>query len=102
MWADECKARATRRHHFSVSVPHPRGCLGRVFEHLQEEGGVPAGRLQAFLGLAPPVVIELALAPLPDLESAEFCTRIAALAARYGVAPWRLEYLCRLAGRYAR
>jgi hypothetical protein len=99
MWVEECKARATRRHTFPVTLPHPQGSLGAAFAHVREVGGVPHERLQAFLGLAPPVLIELALAPLPDLESAEFCTRIAALAARYGVAPWRLEYLCRLANR---
>lgn len=82
-----------------MTVPHPRGCLGWAFEHLQEVAGVPPERLQAFLGLAPPVFIELALAPLPDLEDACFCGRIGTLAERYGIAQWRLEFLCRLAHR---
>ncbi|HEV2121250.1 MAG TPA: hypothetical protein VGW38_00550 [Chloroflexota bacterium] len=82
-----------------MTLAYPQGCLGWAFEHVQQSQSVPEERFQAYLGLTPPVLVELALAPLPDTESADFCARIGVLAARYGIPPWRLEFLCRLARR---
>ena len=59
--------------------------------------GIPAERLARQLTLSPTALVGLALCPIPAVESPTFIAHIHRLASRFGIAPWRLEIVCRIA-----
>jgi len=78
-----------------AALPYPSQSLGRAFQRALARWGVPEARLAGYLGVGHEALTALALCPAPT--EADFDRRVGALAARFGVEPARLAFLCRAA-----
>jgi hypothetical protein len=80
-----------------VADSYPRQTLGWAFERVMQTWGIPAERLARQLTLSPAALVGLALCPIPSVESPTFGAHVHRLAGKFGIAPWRLEVVCRIA-----
>ena len=80
-----------------MALGYPRQSLGWSFQQLLCTWDIPQSRLARHLAISPTDLIGLALCPVPPVDSPDFATQIDRLAYTFGIAPWRLAFVCRAA-----